>query len=195
MTLVQVHHGEWAPTDDDLVTTDQRDTIDGDRDQARFLSRVEYATRLRIRRLPWAEVARRAGYADKGAACTAVLGYMRRRADESAAELREQESAALDYAAGLLTDRLHEPRVQDTWLRNRARYAALNGLNAPVQVALSSGAQAAMLDALAELDSLVMGSVTGVSDEPLDDDTDEDDTTDDQPPGWETAEPDPQESP
>lgn len=171
MTLVQAH-GEWTPTDEDLAPTDERDPIDGDRDRARYLTRVEYAARLRLQRVHWDVVARMAGYSSKGSAYTAVIGYLRRRTDETVAELREQESALLDRAAAAIMPKVDagDARAQDTLLRNRARYAALNGLNAPVQVSLSSGAAAAMHDALTELEDLVMGTVVSSRDEPLADD-------------------------
>lgn len=177
MTLVQTHTGEWTPADEDLTELPDDLTIHGDRDQARFLTRVEYAARLRIHRVRWDEVARRAGYADKGTACKAVLGYLRRRADETTAELREQESALLDAAAAAIMGKVEagDPRAQDTLIRNRARYAALNGLNAPVAITLSSGTQAAMHDALAELETLVMGTVIASTD---DLDPDDEPTTD-----------------
>jgi len=169
--VTAVAHGEWTPTDEDNQTldlTEQRAAIDGDRDRARYVTRVAHAANLRLMGLPWQRVADEAGYASRGAAFTSVMGYLRRQADESVAELREQESARLDRAAAAIYNKVlqGDARAQDTWLRNRASYRLLNGLNAPVQVALSSGAQAAMYDALSEVEALVMGQVLDRKDDP-----------------------------
>lgn len=158
---------DWEPAPYDLEPAPSH--IDGDRDQARVLTRIQAAAADRLMRMTWQQVADRNGYSSKGAAATAVLGYMRRLTTETVAALRDQESAGLDRAAAALWPKVlnGDARAQDTWLRNRARYAALNGLNAPVQVTLSSGAQAALTDALADLEGLLVpGHVLASSDEP-----------------------------
>ena len=99
MTIVQTPtHGEWTPTPDDLTPLDQH-AIDGDRDAARVITRVQRAAELRLMRMSWQQVADRTGYASRGAAYTAVMGYLRRQTDETISELREQESASYDRAA------------------------------------------------------------------------------------------------
>lgn len=153
---------EFTAHDLERIDLADQQQIDGDRDQARYVTRVQHAANLRLMGLSWQRVADEAGYSSRGAAYTAVMRYLRRQADESVAELREQESARLDRAAAALWNKVlrGDARAQDTWLRNRASYRALHGLNAPVQVSLSSGAQAAMLDALAEVEHLLFREVT-----------------------------------
>lgn len=169
MTLVQQPTDTgWEPSDHDLEAAPVRQ---GDRDAARTLSRIEAAAADRLMGMTWQQVADRNGYASKGAVCTAVLGYLRRRTDETVGALRDQESARYDRAAAALWPQVLQgnARAQDTWLRNRAAFRALHGLNAPLQVTLSSGAQAALADALADLEGLLVpGEVVASSDEPVD---------------------------
>lgn len=163
MTLVQQQPSTeaWEPSAHDLERPGPP-PIDGDRDQTRVLTRIAAAAADRLMGMTWQQVAERNGYSGKGAACTAVLGYLRRSTNETIGALRDQESARLDRAAAALwADVLAgKPRAQDTWLRNRAAFRALHGLNAPLQVTLSSGAQAALADALGDAETLVMGLVT-----------------------------------
>jgi hypothetical protein len=164
VTLVQ-HHTEWEPTPQDLEDA----PIHGDRDGARVLTRIEAAAADRLMGMTWEQVARRNGYASRGAVCGSVLAYLRRQTNETIGALRDQETARLDRAAAALWPKVlqGDARAQDTWLRNRASFRALHGLNAPLQVTLSSGAQAALADALGDAEAIVMGLVTARSDEPL----------------------------
>lgn len=179
MTLMQQPTGlpDWDPTDTDLERLDPQNLVrDGDRDSARLITRVQLAAERRLMGMTWQQVADHVGYASKGAAFTAVMGYLRRQADETVAALREQESARLDRAGAALWAKVlgGDARAQDTWLRNRASFRALHGLNAPIQVTLSSGAQAALADALADaealMQSLVAGEVVDRVDEPAPED-------------------------
>lgn len=174
MTLVQQHAPDWEPTAHDLETVDP--VQQGDRDRARVLTRIQAAAADRLMGLPWQQVADRNGYASRGAVYSAVIGYLRRQTDETISALRDQESARYDRAAASLWAKVlgGDARAQDTWLRNRAAFRALHGLNAPVQVTLSSGAQAALADALGDAEAMVMGLVTARVDEPVPDDQ----------PGW-----------
>lgn len=152
---------EWTPDDHDLtIVARDGQPIDGDRDAARVVTRVQHAAALRLQRLSWEEVAQRVGYSSRSAAFTAVMGYLRRQTAETVADLREQESAAIDRAAVAIFPKVlaGDARAHDTWLRNRQRYARLHGLDAPVQVAISVGVAAEVDDALAELEEF-MGTV------------------------------------
>lgn len=169
MTLVQQPTDtHWEPSPFDL---ERPEVQQGDRDQTRVLTRIQAAAADRLMCMTWQQVADRNGYASKGAACSAVLGYLRRTTDETIGALRDQESARLDRAAAALWAKVlnGDARAQDTWLRNRASFRALHGLNAPLQVTLSSGAQAALADALGDAEAMVMGLVTARSDEPVPD--------------------------
>lgn len=178
MTLVQhtPTGPDWDPTPDDTERLDPTTLVrDGDRDNARLVTRVQLAAERRLMGMTWQQVADFVGYASKGAAYTAVMGYLRRQADETISALRDQESARYDRAAAALWAKVlgGDARAQDTWLRNRASFRALHGLNAPLQVTLSSGAQAALADALGDAEAMVMGLVTARVDEPIPDDEEE----------------------
>jgi hypothetical protein len=58
--------------------------------------------RYRLQHLPWAEVARLAGYASAGAACTAVKREMGRFTLENVTELRQMQAAQYDEALAWL---------------------------------------------------------------------------------------------
>lgn len=164
MTLVHQppDTSEWEPSPFDLEPTTPT-VQQGDRDQTRVLTRIGAASADRLMGMTWQQVADRNGYSSKGAACSAVLGYLRRRTDETTNALRDQESARLDRAAAALWAKVlaGDARAQDTWLRNRASFRALHGLNAPLQVTLSSGAEAALHDALTDLETVVQEVVAG----------------------------------
>jgi hypothetical protein len=80
-----------------------------------------------------------------------VLEQTKALTEERADELRAQEGAKLDAAAAAIWPQVAagDARAQDTWLRNRARFAALFGLdravppaqitNAPVSIRLEFG--------------------------------------------------------
>jgi hypothetical protein len=179
VTLVQqptTDTGDWEPSPFDQEPLPTPVPMHGDRDQARVLTRIQAAAADRLMGMTWQQIADRNGYASRGAVCAAVLGFLRRSASENISALRDQETARLDRAAAALWPQVLQgnARAQDTWLRNRAAFRALHGLNAPLQVTLSSGAQAALQDALTDAETIVMGLVTARSD----------DTTGNGRPGW-----------
>lgn len=151
-------------------------SIDGVRDVALVLSRVARAAELRLQRYTWQQIADECGYAGKGAACNAVLTYLRKHAHENATALREVENLKLDddevELLALRDDTEQEPRVRiraiEARLRLSARRSRMNGLDAPVQVQLSAGVAAELEDALSEWEDAVAGEVTAVHEEPLD---------------------------
>jgi DNA-binding transcriptional ArsR family regulator len=133
--------------------------LDGDSDAVATAERVKRGAELRLQRMSWQAIADELGYADRGAAYNAVMGHLRRLRDENLADLRDQESEAYDRAAVAIWPKVlaGDARAQDTWLRNRQRFARLHGLDAPVQVSVSAGAVADVEDALAELEELYQG--------------------------------------
>ena len=135
---------------------DEAAKLDGDNDQARVAERVRKGADLRVQGLTWQRIADELQYASAGAAYTAIMGHLRRLRDESLADMRDVESVALGRAAAAIWPQVLKgnARAQDTWLRNRQRYARLHGLDAPVQVAVSAGVLADVEDALAELEEL-----------------------------------------
>lgn len=120
----------------------------------------------------YAQLAQRHGYADASGARQALLRALKRHEADNAQHLRaiENERYELDQAAlraiiGSGAPAAHRIRAVDARTRAAARHARLNGLDAPVQVAISAGVQADLADALAELGEVVLGSVVDVTDE------------------------------
>ena len=128
---------------------------------------------LRAGGLTYEQIAAETGYADASGARQALLRALDRHEAENAAELRTVENLRLDTderaLRAIISDRDLPPAVRiraiDTRTRLSARRARMNGLDAPVQVAISAGVQADLEDALAEIHDLVFGEVTAVHDE------------------------------
>lgn len=147
--------------------------IDGDTDTARHTQRVQAALDAYNDGKGWEGAAAAAGYTNRGTAYAAVMRSLGREVSESVATLRAEANARHASKIAVLEDviyDLEQPldrrlRALDVHTRAEARHAALNGLNAPVQIALSVGAAAMMADALSELETIVMGSVTARSDD------------------------------
>lgn len=148
-----------------MTTTDAEQTertttpLDGDHDPVATAKRITRGAELRVQRMSWQFIADELGYSSRGAAYTAIMGHLRRLRDETLADLRDEESAAYDRAAASIWPKVlaGDARAQDTWLRNRQRYARLHGLDAPVQVALSAGVLSDVEDALSELEEMYAG--------------------------------------
>lgn len=131
--------------------------------------------------LTYDQMAARHGYRQGSGARQALLRALDRHEAADVRHLRAIENARyeLDQRAlrTIIADPTAEPalriRAIDARTRSAARHARLNGLDAPIQVAVSSGAQAQLADALAELEQVVTevigGDVLAVSDEPLPD--------------------------
>lgn len=119
------------------------------------------AVALKLSGLPYEQVAVLAGYANKSAARQAVLRALDRWEESSVAELRQTENARLDRAQAAIWEKVVSGDLQavDTLVRLSARRARMNGLDAPQQVSITSGAQAALHDALADLRHVVLGEV------------------------------------
>lgn len=122
------------------------------------------------------EIAARHGYSDRSAARQALLRVLDRYTSEKATHLRaiENERYEMDQRALRLiigdASKSDGTRIKaiDARTRAAARHARLNGLDAPLQVALSAGVAADLADALAEAESvLVRGEVLDSHDEPM----------------------------
>lgn len=123
---------------------------------------------LRTAGMTYAQIAEQMGYADASGARTALLRALDRHESENAKQLRELENMRLDTDERALRAIISDASVKvgdriravDARTRLSARRARMNGLDAPVQVALSAGVQAELTDALAELGEQ-LGVVTG----------------------------------
>lgn len=149
--------------------------------------RITTARLIRLRRdgMSYQQIAEQTGYADGSGARQALLRALDRHEADSARELRILENAALDAdqlaLRAIITDRSIDPAIRiraiDARTRLSARRARLNGLDAPVQVAVSSEAVARLDAVLAEADEFMRTVVPGqvLSEH---DDTDSEDSDD-----------------
>lgn len=145
-------------------------------DAALELARGARLLRLRAARMTYEQIASEMGYADKAAARNALIRALTRHEAENVTELRTLENLALDdderTLRGIIADRDAPSTLRikaiDSRTRLSARRSRLNGLDAPIQVALSAGVAADLDDALAEAEAvLVRGEVLASSDERL----------------------------
>ena len=99
-------------------------------------SRVRMALQLRAQRLPWDEVAARAGFASRGAAHSAVMRELQRCISGDVTQWLNEELASLDYAEAeiwpLFLDKKNAYRLYawDRILAIKERRAKLKGLDA-----------------------------------------------------------------
>lgn len=146
------------------------DKIDGDRDQARVANRVRLAAELRLKGHTWARVAELVGYASPGAAHNAVMPYVRAQRDETITELRDLTNARLERGMQALWPRFIRgdlPAMRE-YRKLLADFRRHNGLDAPVQVQVSSGAESRLADALNDATQVILGMVTESHTEPAD---------------------------
>lgn len=123
---------------------------------------------LRTAGMTYTQIAQEMGYADASGARQALLRALDRHEAENAAELRAIENMRLDsderVLRSIITDTNAAPRDRIAAINSRTRVSArrsrMNGLDAPVQVAISAGVQAELQDALSELGETV-GLVLG----------------------------------
>lgn len=141
----------------------------GSSDLARATARRARAVRLRLSGASYDEIARLAGYSDRKAAWNAVTRALQQVEAESVGQLRQIENMALnrdDTVLRQIIDSTNTPaavrvRAIDSRLRLSARRSRLNGLDAPIQVALSAGVAADLADALAEAEEVMQAFVPG----------------------------------
>lgn len=148
-------------------------TIDGNRDRLALTERVATALDARHEGKSWAEAAIAAGYSSKGACWNAVMEYMGRRVEASVSEFRAEANQRTAKRMAMLNDMVTDfdlppevrLRAHSEFTRLEARHARLNGMDAPIQVALSAGVVAELHDALEDARALIEGEVLEVHDE------------------------------
>lgn len=152
-------------------------TTDGDRNPTNVIDRANTALEAWREHGNWDKAAEVAGYTNRGSAYRAAMKLLSRRTDATIAELRKEanerhaqkiamlEGVIYDLDA-TLGDRL---RAVAEHTRAEARHARFNGLDAPMQVQVSSGAVNRLQDVLADATATVMGLVTESRDLPADD--------------------------
>lgn len=143
-------------------------------DTAGELARGSRILRLRAARMTYEQIAQEMGYTDKATARNALIRALTRHEAENVTELRALENLALDdderVLRSIIADRNAAASLRlkaiDSRTRLSARRSRLNGLDAPIQVALSAGVAADLEDALAEAEAvLVRGEVLESHDE------------------------------
>lgn len=157
-------------TDDGLTGEDVADALAGqpasaDRgnagtDPARATARRTQAVTLRLAGLTYEQIAERAGYGDRHAARNTVMRALREVEAENVQELRQVENARLERATAAIWPKVlaGDVRALEAWLKVSERLSKLNGLDAPTQVAISTGVQAELSDALGLLQEAVLGA-------------------------------------
>lgn len=145
--------------------------------------------------LTYEQLAEKHGYSDRGSARGALLRALDRHEAEAARHLRVVENARYELdqrvLRAVIADRdkptLERIRAIEARTRSSARNARLNGLDAPQQLVVSSGAVAQVTDALAALEELVLGEDGVYAAEP--DNPAEDDGSPSDPPATGDADP------
>lgn len=136
--------------------------IDGDHDQARVVARVAEAAALKLQGLTWAQVAEQTQYASAGSAYSAVMPWLRRQAEETITDLRDLTNARLERVMVALYPKAisGDLKAAAEYRRYLADFRRHNGLDAPLQVQISSGVEARLADVLADASKVVLGLVT-----------------------------------
>lgn len=172
----------------DLIPAEQVDAIleetppasesQGHSDVAAASARRARAVRLRIGGATYEQIAQVCGYTDKSSAARSVKRALEEIEAESVGELRRIENLALQRDEVILRGIIDDTSVKaetriralDSRLRLSQRRARLNGLDAPIAVALSAGVAADLADALTEAEEVlrdfVAGEVLDVHDDP-----------------------------
>lgn len=124
------------------------------------------ALNLRIAGFTYDEISKRLGLHSSTVA-NMLKGILSNPEQTSVRELRDVENARLDKAQSAIWTKVlrGDLHATDTYLRLSARRAAMNGLDAPKAINISTGVQVEMETALQELQNVVLGEVVSSSDE------------------------------
>lgn len=150
----------------------------GDPDAINATLRAAEAMRLRGLGLSWEAISTRQGYSDRNGSRKLVERYAQALLAEQAEHMRatwnETHRLQLSSAAAIMADPNSAPlvklRANDTITRIARSSAKLNGLDAPIRIEVGDAARAAVEQALSLLEDTVLGEVTDVTDEPIEDD-------------------------
>lgn len=151
-------------------------TAHGDTSTAGFTDRAETALEAYRTHGTWQKAAELSGYTNKGSAYRAAMKLLGRRVDATVTQLRADANARTAERMAVLTEMVYDLdlspetrlRAHAEFTRLEARHARLNGMDAPIQVAISAGVAADLADALAEAEAVLLrGEVLEVRDEPI----------------------------
>jgi hypothetical protein len=127
-------------------------------DAAEVLIRRATATRLRAAGMTYAVIAEQVGYASASGAHAAVMALLRESASEVADEMRLVENARLDSWQAALAPACTRGNVRaiEAALKVSARRCRLNGLDAPIPIAVSPALRDDIADAFEQLRASVL---------------------------------------
>lgn len=139
--------------------------ISDKRNERQRARRIE-ALSLRLAGLTFEQIGERLGIS-KEAAHDLVSRTLERAENESAQKMRALEAARLDRAQAAIWSRVLEgdTKAVDTFLRISQRRARLFGLEAPTQIAVAMNVRTEMVQALENLEQIVLGEVLSVESE------------------------------
>lgn len=140
--------------------------LDGDNDTSRVALRRTRAAEMRLAHKTWKEIADELGYASGGAAYSALMPHIRKQAEETIAELRDLTNARLERVMAVLLPLAEAGNIPAAhqYRRYLADFRRHNGLDAPVQIQVSTGAAARLDDVLADATKVVLGLVEATDD-------------------------------
>lgn len=146
------------------MTTTQ---IHGDHAAPTVMDRAHTALQAWREHGNWDKAAEVAGYTNRGSAYRAAMKVLAKRTDETIHALRVEANQRHAEKIAVLEEVMydldapmeHRLRAVAEHTRAEARHARLNGLDAPMQVMLSSGSEARLNDVLAEATELITGMV------------------------------------
>ncbi len=152
-------------------------------DDARRLAREAQLVTMKLSGMTYEQIAERTGYSNGAAARRVVVRALSTVRDQAVADLRMVENARLERANVALWPKVLQGDVDavHAWVKVSQARRQLNGLDAPQQVHISTGATSELEDALAELRQLVgpdLDIVAGTVVRPADGDDDQEEPGD-----------------
>lgn len=152
----------------DVLAAAKMTNISDKRNAKQRARRIE-AVSLRLAGLTYAQIAERLEITEQSA-FDLVSRTLQRAENETANEMRAVESARLDRAQAAIWSRVLEgdTKAIDTYLRISARRARLFGLEAPTQIAVAMSVRTEMVEALENLEQIVLGEVVSREPAPAD---------------------------
>ncbi len=146
-------------------------------DDARRLAREAQLVTMKLSGMTYEQIAERTGYSTGAAARRVVVKALSTVRDQAVADLRMVENARLERANVALWPKVIQGDVDavHAWVKVSQARRQLNGLDAPQQVHISTGATSELEDALAELRLLVGPDLDIIAGTVLRPDQDDDD--------------------
>lgn len=137
------------------------------RDRSREVANGIQLVKWRALGMTYEQIAEQAGYSDPATARHALMRALDRHEAENVAQLRTLENIAYDSDQRALRSIISDPETKpdiriaaiNARTRSAARHARLNGLDAPVRLAVTSPTQLELMQAMEEFREVVLGEV------------------------------------